>query len=200
MKVLIACEFSGVVRDAFFRAGHDAWSCDFLPTEIPGNHVQGDVREILDRGWDMMIAHPPCRFLARSGSRWWKETWRQVEQKSAINFVEELLDAPIDRIAIENPVGILSTAIRRPDCITQPWWFGEPETKATCFWLKNLPPLLATEMGQGRRERVHRLPPSADRWKERSRTLPGVAAAMVTQWGYVSENRTKALISTLVNA
>ena len=183
MRVLIACEFSGVVRDAFQAMGHYSVSCDLLPSEKPGNHIEGDVLHHLDEGWDLMIAHPPCTYLARSGARWFKE--RIHEQDAALQFVHDLLNAPIPHIAIENPIGILSSRIRKPDQIYQPWWFGCPETKATCLWLKNMPPLLATEMGWGREQRIYQLPETKDRRKERSRTLDKVAAAMAIQWGHL---------------
>lgn len=189
MRVLVACEFSGIVRDAFARRGHDAWSCDLLPSEAPGNHHQCDVRVVLDLAdfyhWDLMIAHPPCTYLAVSGARWWKG--RQWEQWKALAFVRNLLDAPVPRICIENPIGKISTAIRKPDQIIQPWQFGHGEVKATCFWLKNLPKLQPTSIVEGRRARVHREPPGADRWKNRSRTLIGIAEAMADQWGSLSE-------------
>lgn len=181
MRVLVACEFSGVVRDAFTQRGHDAMSCDLLPTEAPGWHHEGDVREVLDRGWDLMIAHPPCTHLAVSGARWFKD--KQAEQAEALTFVRELLAAPVARIALENPVSIISSRVRRPEQIVQPWQFGHGETKATCLWLKNLPPLEPTEVVDGREARVHRMPPGPDRWRERSRTFPGIAAAMADQWG-----------------
>lgn len=181
MRVLVACEFSGVVRDAFAAKGHDAWSCDLLPSDSPGNHIQGDVRDILGDGWDLMIAHPPCTHLAVSGARWFKD--KQVEQEDALEFVRCLLDAPIPRIALENPVSIISSRIRKPDQIIQPWMFGHGETKATCLWLKNLPKLQPTNEVSGRENRVHRMPPSPDRWKDRSRTFTGIAAAMSSQWG-----------------
>jgi hypothetical protein len=180
MRVLIACEYSGTVRDAFLARGHDAVSCDLLPTESPGPHYQGDVRDILDDGFDVMIAHPPCTHLAVSGARWFRD--KQAEQAEALDFVRLLLDAPIFRIALENPVSIISSRIRKPDQIIQPWQFGHGETKATCLWLKNLPPLMPTEIVDGREARVHRLPPSPDRWKLRSATYPGIAAAMAAQW------------------
>ena len=183
MRILVACEFSGTVRDAFIRAGHDAYSCDLLPTEVEGPHLQGDIFTFINDGWDLMIAHPPCQHLASSGARWFKD--KVNEQKGAIAFVQNLLDAPIKHIALENPVGILSSKIRKPDQIYQPWWFGEPETKATCLWLKNVPPLLATKMGWGRNDRIHKMAPGPDRWRERSRTLPGVAEAMASQWGHL---------------
>ena len=181
MKVLIACEFSGIVRAAFEKMGHDAWSCDLLPTEIPGNHYQGDVFDIINDGWDLMIAHPPCTYLASSGARWWKD--RQQEQKDAIDFVLRLADCGCERIAIENPIGKLSTAWRKPDQIIQPWQFGHGETKSTCLWLFCLPLLVPTNIVSGREARVHKEPPSKDRWKNRSRTFPGIAQAMAEQWG-----------------
>ena len=181
MKVLVACEFSGVVRDAFKKRGHDAWSCDLLDTEVPGNHFQQDVLSVLDSGWDLMIAHPPCTHLAVSGARWFKE--KQEEQKEALNFVRALLDAPIGKIALENPISVISSRIRKPDQIIQPWQFGHGETKATCLWLKGLPNLVPTNIVSGREARVHRMPPSPDRWKERSKTFAGIAQAMAAQWG-----------------
>jgi len=181
MRVLIACEFSGIVRNAFLAAGHDAMSCDLLPTEQPGPHHQGDVRDILNGSWDLMIAHPPCTHLAVSGARHFAR--KKIEQAEALDFVRLLLDAPIARIALENPVSIISTRIRKPDQIIQPWMFGHGETKATCLWLKNLPKLTPTDIVNGREQRVHLMPPSADRWKQRSRTYSGIAAAMAEQWG-----------------
>lgn len=181
MKVLVACEFSGTVRDAFARRGHDAWSCDLLPSDTQGNHIEGDVLRFLGLGWDLMIAHPPCTHLAVSGARWFKD--KQREQALALEFVHALANAPIPHIAIENPISILSSRWRRPDQIIQPWQFGHGETKATCLWLKDLPRLRPTEIVDGREARVHRLPPSADRWKLRSITYPGIARAMAKQWG-----------------
>ena len=181
MRVLIACEFSGVVRDAFLLRGHSAMSCDLLYSERPGPHYVGDVRDVLHDGWDLMVAHPPCTYLASSGARWWKE--RLELQRQALEFVQELMDAPIDRIAIENPVGKISTAIRKPDQIIQPWMFGHGETKATCLWLKELPLLQPTDIVDGREARIHHMPPSKDRWKLRSITYSGVARAMAEQWG-----------------
>ena len=182
MRVLIACEFSGIVRDAFRERGHDAMSCDLLPSETPGNglHYQGDVRDVLDDGWDLMIAHPPCTHLAVSGARWFVN--KRTEQAEALDFVRLLLDAPIPRIALENPVSVISTAIRKPDQIIQPWQFGHGETKTTCLWLKGLPALKPTNIVEGRTPRVHHASPSPDRWKDRSRTLTGIAAAMAAQW------------------
>jgi hypothetical protein len=182
MRVLVACEYSGTVRDAFLRAGHYAMSCDLLPCEssASGDHYQGDVREVLDHGWDLMVAHPPCTHLAVSGARWWKD--KQVEQAEALGFVRLLLNAPVPRIALENPVSKISTVIRKPDQIIQPWQFGHGETKATCLWLKGLPKLVPTNVVEGREARVHRMSPSPERWKERSRTYTGIAAAMANQW------------------
>lgn len=180
-RILIACEFSATVRQAFAVRGHDAWSCDILPSEIPGQHLEGDVRQWLNDGWDMLIAHPPCTFLAVSGARWFSE--RLDRQGEALDFVRLLMHAPIPRIAIENPVSVIATRLRPPDQVIQPYQFGHGETKATCLWLKNLPLLRPTNIVEGREARVHRMPPSPDRWRERSRTFPGIAAAMAEQWG-----------------
>jgi hypothetical protein len=185
MKVLIACEFSGVVRDAFRARGHDAWSCDLLPTEVDGPHIQGDVfKAIAARRWDVMVAHPPCTHLTRAGDRWYRNS---PERVAAAEFVKRLYQAPILQIAIENPRGALTKLWRRPDQIIQPWMFGHGETKATCLWLKNLPPLMATNVDTGREARIHRMAPGPTRWKERSRTLVGVAEAMADQWGARAE-------------
>lgn len=181
MKVLIACEFSGIVREAFKTKGHDAWSCDILDTEIQGKHIKSDVLDILDDGWDIMIAHPPCRYLAVSGA--WLFKKRQQEQLDSLRFVEKLMNANIDKIAIENPVSVISTKIRKPDQIIQPWMFGHGEMKTTCLWLKNLSPLKPTNIVDGRRGRILELSPSKDRWKDRSRTYQGIANAMAEQWG-----------------
>ena len=181
MKVLVACEYSGKVRDAFKAKGHDAWSCDLLPTDVEGQHIQGSVLDVLDQGWDMMIAHPPCTHLAVSGARWFKD--KQQEQQEALEFVSALLNAPIDRIALENPISIISTKIRKPDQIVQPWQHGHGETKATCLWLKGLPKLEPTNVVAGRKPRIHMMPPSKDRWKLRSETYSGIAKAMADQWG-----------------
>lgn len=181
MRVLVACEFSGAVRDAFTAKGHDATSCDLLSTDSPGQHYQGDVREILNEGWDLMIAHPPCTHLAVSGARWFKD--KQQEQQEALEFVRLLLDANIPKIALENPVSIISSKIRKPDQIIQPWMFGHGETKATCLWLKGLPKLVPTAIVEGREPYCHKLPPSVDRWKLRSKTYQGIADAMAEQWG-----------------
>ena len=180
-RVLVACEFSGAVRDAFLAEGHDALSCDLLPSETSGPHYQGDVRDVLGDGWDMMIAFPPCTHLAASGARWFSE--KRQQQAEAIEFVRMLLSAPIPRIALENPVGIISTHIRRPDQVVQPWMFGHGETKATCLWLKGLPLLDPTNIVNGREQRVWRMPPSSHRAMDRSRTYPGIAEAMARQWG-----------------
>ncbi|MCC6573299.1 MAG: DNA cytosine methyltransferase [Planctomycetes bacterium] len=181
MRVLVACEFSGIVRDAFCAKGHDAVSCDLLPTERLGNHLLMPVQRLLDAPWDLMIAHPPCRYLAVSGARWFAH--RTQEQKEALAFVELLMEAPIPRIAIENPISVISTTLRKPDQIVQPWMFGHGETKATCLWLKNLPKLRPTKVVEGRKARVHCEPPTPDRWKRRSRTYEGIATAMAEQWG-----------------
>jgi hypothetical protein len=180
MRILIACEYSGTVRDAFINAGHDAVSCDLLPTEVPGPHYQGDVTDILNDGFDMMVAHPPCTHLAVSGARWFKDKVEQ--QREALDFVRLLMNAPIPRIAIENPVSIISSRIRKPDQVIQPWQFGHGETKATCLWLKGLPKLVPTNVVEGREQRIHKMPPSPDRWKLRSTTYKGIAAAMAQQW------------------
>jgi hypothetical protein len=183
MKVLCACEYSGTVRDAFIRAGHDAMSCDLLPTDVPGPHYQGDVFDIINDGWDLMVAFPPCTDVCVSGARWFKEKRADGRQQRAIQFVRDLMAVPIERIAIENPIGVLSSEIRKPDQIIQPWQFGHGETKATCLWLKNLPKLMPTNIVDGREARVHRMPPGPDRWKERSRTYQGIANGMALQWG-----------------
>jgi site-specific DNA-cytosine methylase len=190
MKVLIACEYSGAVRDAFISQGHDAISCDLLPTDAPGPHYQGDVRDIIEDGFDLMVAHPPCTHLAVSGARWFKD--KQVEQAEALDFVRLLLSAPIGKIALENPISIISSRIRKPNQIIQPWQFGHPESKSTCLWLKNLPKLIATDIlplpASGRWSNQtpsgqNKLGPSPDRWKERSKTYQGIAEAMAQQWG-----------------
>jgi len=190
MKVLIACEYSGVVRDAFLANGHDAWSCDLLPTESPGPHIQGDVLQILDQGWDLMIAHPPCTHLAASGARWFKN--KETEQKEALDFVRLLLDAPISKIALENPISVISSKIRQPDQIVHPWMFGHEISKSTCLWLKNLPLLVPTNIvGKGKKHITksgksipewYNLPETKDRWKKRSKTFEGFAKAMADQW------------------
>ncbi len=170
------------MRGAFKARGHDAWSCDFLPTEVQGQHYQGDIRDLLYTGsWDLMIACPPCTDLAVSGARWFKD--KEREQAEALEFVRLLMDAPIPRIAIENPVGVISTRIRKPDQIIQPWQFGHGETKATCLWLDGLPLLVPTNVVEGREGRVWKEPPSPERWRNRSRTYQGIADAMADQWG-----------------
>ena len=182
MRVLVGCEYSGRVRQAFRNAGHDVWSCDLLESEDGSKfHIQGDVLPLLSDGWDLAIFHPPCTHLAVSGARWWKD--KAEEQKEALDFVRALMAAPIPRIAIENPVSKISSAIRKPDQIIQPWQFGHGETKATCLWLKGLPLLVPTNIVAGREAKVHRMSPSADRWKDRSRTYSGIASAMADQWG-----------------
>lgn len=181
MKVLVACEYSGRVRDAFSDKGHDAWSCDLLPTESPGNHYQCDVREVLHAGWDLMIAHPPCTHLAISGARWFK--YKKKQQAEALDFVRMLLKAPIPKIALENPISIISTHIRKPDQIIQPWQFGHGEKKSTCLWLKNLPLLTPTDIVDGRNQSMWLMGQSKDRSKKRSLTFTGIANAMADQWG-----------------
>jgi hypothetical protein len=181
MNVLVACEFSGRVRDAFIARGHQALSCDLLDTETPGPHYKGDVRDLLrSNKWHLLIAHPPCTYLAVSRARWFKD--KKKEQAKALAFVLLLMNADIPHIAIENPVSVISTRIRKPDQIIQPWMFGHGETKATCLWLKNLPPLKPTNIVKERATRVHYMSPSPTRWKERSRTYSGIAQAMATQW------------------
>lgn len=183
MRILVACEYSGVVRSAFREKGHDAWSCDLLPSEDSSPyHLQCDVLGVIKDGhWDMMVCHPPCTHLAVSGARWFKD--KVEEQAQALDFVRALLAAPIERIALENPVSIISSKVRKPDQVIQPWMFGHGEVKATCLWLKNLPKLTPTDIVEGRTPRVHYMSPGPDRWKERSRTLKGIGAAMAEQWG-----------------
>lgn len=180
IRILVACEYSAIVREAFTQRGAYAMSCDLLPTEQPGEHYQGDVMNIINDDWDLMIAHPPCTHLAVSGARWFKE--KQTEQAQALQFVRDLMAAPIKHIAVENPISIISSRIRKPDQIIQPWQFGHGETKATCLWLQNLPTLKPTNIVDGREHRVHMMPPRPDRWKERSRTFTGIAEAMADQW------------------
>ena len=187
MRVLVACEYSGTVRDAFIAQGHDAMSCDILPTDAPGPHYEGDVLDILDDGWDLMVAHPPCTHLAVSGAAHFHR--KEKEQAEALDFVRTLLDAPIRMIALENPVSIISTHIRPPSQIIHPWQFGHDASKTTCLWLKNLPELYPTEIIRKRRyanqteSGQNNLPPSEDRWKLRSATYSGIAKAMAEQWG-----------------
>ena len=224
MRVLIGCEFSGTVRDAFLRLGHDAWSCDLLPCESGGPHIQGDVRDVLADNWQLAIFHPPCTHLAASGARWFPAKRASGEQQAALDFVQLLLDAPIPHIALENPISIISSKIRKPDQVIQPWHHGHGETKATCLWLKNLPKITPTDIvvpewavnpdgstnfsAKGKRdnpthfltgrirvlkgaqreqwERIHRCPPGPDRWKIRSKTYPGIAAAFANQWTFAT--------------
>lgn len=209
MRVLVACEYSGRVREAFRKLGHEAWSCDILPSEDDSEyHIRADVTSIIDGlpwpwqtcggrpredywpayPWDLMIAHPPCTDLAVSGARHFAEKIADGRQQRALDFVRMLMDAPIERIAIENPISVISSKIRKPDQIIQPWQYGHGETKATCLWLKGLPKLTPTNIVEGREARVHRMPPGPDRWKERSRTFEGVAAAMAAQWGQAPNN------------
>ena len=192
MRVLIACEYSGTVRDAFIAQGHDAMSCDILPSDRPGPHYQGGVLNLLDEDWDLMIAHPPCTHLAVSGAKHFAAKQADGRQAAALEFVQLLMDAPIPRICIENPVSIISTRIRKPDQIIQPWQFGHQATKTTCLWLKGLPPLMPTNIvGKGARHVTksgkslpawYNLPPSPMRWKIRSATFQGIADAMAAQW------------------
>lgn len=193
MKVLVACEYSGRVRDAFLALGHDAISCDLLPTESPGPHYQGDISDVIGGGWDLMIAHPPCTYLAVSGLHWnGRVAGRAEKTEEALEFVRALMGADIPRIAVENPVSCISSRIRKPDQIIQPWWFGEDASKKTCLWLKGLPLLRETNRlpGDEKTRRANqtasgqnKLSPSPDRWKERSRTYQGIADAMALQWG-----------------
>lgn len=203
MRVLVACEFSGVVRDAFAERGHDAWSCDLLPCERGGKHIQGDVREVLGQDWDLMVAHPPCTYLTNAGARHLHsvpsrrgtvtkihgaERWRLMEEAAA--FFWHLLNCSIPKVAVENPIPhryAVKEIGRKYDQLFQPWQFGHGETKATCLWLKGLPPLTPTKIVEGRTPRVHYASPGPDRWKERSRTLPGIAAAMAEQWGRLDD-------------
>lgn len=207
MKVLVACEFSGTVRDAFIALNHDAMSCDLLPSETVGPHYQGDVRDVLDQGWDLMIAHPPCTYLAVSGMHWTTRGLRDPQlTEDALDFVRLLFDAPIPRIALENPVGVISSRIRKPDQIIQPYEYGHDASKKTCLWLKGLPTLQPTEIIEPRIVTTpsgktakrwgnqcsnygqDKLPPSDDRWKLRSITYAGIAKAMASQWGQSHAN------------
>lgn len=187
MRVLVACEFSGAVRDAFIARGHDAVSCDLIPTESPGPHVQGDVVDILGDGWDLMVAHPPCTYLSNSGVSWLHRRpgrWEMMEEGA--RFFRVLLEAPIPKIAIENPIMhkyAKKIIGRGQDQVIQPWMFGHGETKATCLWLKGLTKLSPTDVVSGREPRLHKLGPSPDRWKLRSMTYQGIANAMAEQWG-----------------
>lgn len=191
LRVLVACEYSGTVRDERIAHGHDATSCDLLPSETPGPHIQGNVLDVIDHpfDFDLMVAFPPCTHLAVSGARWFRD--KRQEQEEALTFVRLLMNAEIPHIAIENPVSIISSRIRRPDQYIQPWQFGHPETKKTCLWLKGLPPLAPTNdvhdemlaLPPKERHRVHHMSPGEDRWRERSRTFSGIANAMASQWG-----------------
>jgi len=183
MKILIACEYSGRVREAFRLKGHDAWSVDLEPTDIPGSHLQQDVLGLLDKGWDMMIAFPPCTDLAASGARFFAQKRENGSQQKSIEFFMALANAPIPKICIENPVGIMSTLWRKPNQIIQPWQFGQGETKATCLWLENLPKLVPTKIVDGREAKIHNMSPGPKRAKMRSLTYQGVADAMADQWG-----------------
>lgn len=196
MKVLVACEYSGTVRNAFILAGHDAMSCDLLPTDAPGPHYQGDVFDIIGDGWDLMVAHPPCTYLTVSANKWLKDQpprksgtlvggARRQAREESIDFVMALQNCGIPKIAIENPIGCLSTRWRKPDQVLQPWMFGHGETKATCLWLTGLPTLIPTDIVDGREQRLHCLPKTADRWKLRSKTYQGIADAMAQQWGRI---------------
>lgn len=206
-KVLVACEFSGIVREAFRRNGYDAWSCDILDSEDNSPyHIKGDVSSILGDGWDAMVAHPPCTYLTVAGARWFyhpddkhlpvderrphpRYPDRRQQQEDALDFVRMFMNAPIKHIAIENPISVISTRIRKPDQIVQPWMFGHGETKQTCLWLKNLPHLKPTNIVEGREGKIHMMPPGPERWRERSRTFTGIGDAMGKQWGdYIREN------------
>jgi hypothetical protein len=181
MRVLVACEFSGTVRRAFAARGHEAWSCDLLPSEDGSEfHIVGDALEALSQPWDLLIAHPPCTHLAVSGARWFHE--KRAEQEAGLAFVQALMDSDVPHICIENPVSVISSRIRPADQTIQPWQFGHGETKATCLWLKKLPKLRPTQIVEGREQRVHRMPPGPNRWRERSRTFQGIADAMAEQW------------------
>lgn len=210
MRILVACEMSGRVREAFSAAGHDAWSCDILPTETPGNHIQGDVLAVLHDGWDMMIAHPPCTYLSVAGNRWLKQPGRTESRQEAYEFVMRLWEAPIERVAIENPLGYLNTAWRKPDQTIHPYYFGDPFRKRTCLWLRGLPCLLWSRSGaiepapmfysKGEKTKgkpIHWCEGIGSRGsKDRSRTFPGIAAAMADQWGDVKTPVQQSLFKT----
>lgn len=200
MRVLIACEFSGTVRRAFRALGHEAWSCDLMPAEDGGEHYQADCRDVWHMGWDLIVAHPPCTYLTVSGNKWMKPEFsakfpdRQQHREDAVSFFMQCYSAPAPMVAVENPIGIMSTRFRPPDQVIQPWMFGHGETKATCLWLRGLPLLAPTHLDNDlfappapseRAQRLHKLPPSADRWKLRSKTYEGIAQAMAHQWGQV---------------
>ena len=202
MKILVACEFSGTVRDAFARFGHDAWSCDILPSDRGGQHLQDDALRVAYNGrWDLMVAHPPCTYLTVAANKWMRPEFAQrfpnraQHREDAIEFFMALMNAPVKQIAVENPIGVISSRYRKPDQVVQPWMFGHGETKATCLWLKGLPRLIPThidgdmfapETPVEREQRLHNLPPSPTRWMERSKTFQGIADAMATQWGNVN--------------
>ena len=184
MRVIVACEYSGRVRESFRKIGHDAWSCDILESEDDSEfHIQTCIEDVINDGWDLMMAHPPCTHLAVSGARHFKAKQESGVQQEALDFVRLLLEADIPKIALENPISIVRSKIRKPDQIIQPWQFGHGETKATCLWLKGLPKLVPTNIVEGREQRIHKMPPSPTRWKERSRTYQGIADAMAQQWG-----------------
>lgn len=196
LKILVACEYSGRVRDAFLAAGHEATSCDLLPTDVGGPHYTGDLFDVIDYPWDMLIAHPPCTDLAVSGAAWFEAKKKDGRQQASVAFFMRIVrrSAHIPRVAIENPVCIMSSLYRKPDQVIQPWMFGHPESKATCLWLKGLPPLTPTDnvyehfmsLPKNQQQRLHYLPPSADRWKIRSETYTGIANAMAAQWSQSS--------------
>lgn len=188
MDILVACEFSGIVRDSFIKQGHNAVSCDLLPSESNlGPHYIGCVMDIIDDGWDMMVAFPPCTHIASSGAAWFKDKRADGRQKLGIDFFMKMVNAPIPMVCVENPVGIMSTVYRKPDQIIQPWQFGHGETKNTCLWLKNLPKLVPTNIVEGREQRVAMMSPGKDRWKKRSKTYTGIAKAMAEQWGRIDD-------------
>lgn len=198
LKVLIGCESSGTIREAFRKLGHDAWSLDILPADDNSPfHIQDDVMNHLEDGWDLAVFHPECTHICVSGARWFPQKIADGSQQAAIDFFMKLVNAPIPKIAIENPIGIMSSRYRKPDCIVQPWWFGDPAFKATCFWLKNLPPLVPTDKLpvplKGTDEHklwsaIHRAPPGPDRWKIRSKSFPGMGRAVAEQWGNLPES------------
>lgn len=202
MRVLVACEYSGTVRDAFRDLGHEAMSCDLLPTDVPGPHYQGDLFDVIDYPWDLLVAHPPCTHLAVSGSRHFEAKRMDGRQQSAVSFFMRIVrrSEHIPMVAIENPVCVMSSFWRRPDQVIQPWQFGHGETKATALWLKGLAPLRPTDVVEGREPRIHKMPPSADRWKKRSQTYTGIAAAMAQQWGAANDNAPENLDLFVVNS
>lgn len=191
LRVLVGCEESATVREAMIAVGCDAWSCDLIPSRIPGNHYQCSVFDVIDKGWDMAIFFPPCTHLCVSGARWFKN--KQKEQEEALAFVRALMDCGIPRIAIENPVGIISTRIRKADQYVQPWQFGHGETKKTGLWLKNLPKLQPTNIVSGREQRIWKMGPSPERAAERSKTFQGIADAMAYQWGRLPKQQSPQL-------